>query len=230
MDKSAERQVITDDELLQRYAAGERDFARVKLWVPEGRTSDETAWRYDEGSVLNHANLSEINLRDADIRLAGEMNGTDFSNADLRGALLDGNVFRGANFSGADLRNTCFVRSKLDDANFSGADMRGARLSHAPLCGANFEGANLGKASFFECRLVGDMSGLNLRGTVLEGTDIMGMDFSGADLRGASLKRAYLNSVNFTGAKLTISALEKSRWIEQVTLPDGSIRNDGRLC
>jgi len=67
-----------------------------------------------------HANLSNADLRGADLRNANLRN-ADLSNANLRGADL-----RGADLSNADL---------------CGANLRNADLSNANLCGANLSGA-----------------------------------------------------------------------------------------
>ncbi|MCM2409202.1 pentapeptide repeat-containing protein, partial [Anabaena sp. PCC 7938] len=61
-----EKKVIEVEELLRRYAAGERDFAWVKLRVPD--RGQDYYWAMGAGSLLNGANLSGINLSNADLR------------------------------------------------------------------------------------------------------------------------------------------------------------------
>ncbi|MBN3898316.1 MAG: pentapeptide repeat-containing protein [Nostoc sp. NOS(2021)] len=68
-----ERKVIEVEELLRRYAAGERDFSWIELHV--SYVGQDPAWAMGAGSLLNGANLSGINLSNADLRYAGEMNG-----------------------------------------------------------------------------------------------------------------------------------------------------------
>ena len=93
---------------------------------------------------------------------------------DLRGAELEGAVFRRADFRFADLHNVVFWKS----------DLRGALLYGANLTDTVLEGA--------------DLSGANISGADLSGANLKGADLKGADLSGVrNLTQAQLDSANF---------------------------------
>ena len=73
---------MTEEELLERYAAGERDFSRARLIV---------ANLFD--AELSFADLSDADLSYADLRRA------DLIGANLRGADLSGAKVEGASMS-----------------------------------------------------------------------------------------------------------------------------------
>ncbi|OYD91940.1 hypothetical protein CDG76_25180 [Nostoc sp. 'Peltigera membranacea cyanobiont' 210A] len=100
-------------ELIQRYAAGERDFREVDL---SGAVWDK--WENPIGAP----DLSGINL----------------SRAKLRKSRLVGINFSDAKFIHADL-----IDAKLSCANLSRADLSSANLINADLIRANLSCANL---------------------------------------------------------------------------------------
>jgi uncharacterized protein YjbI with pentapeptide repeats len=129
---------ITGEELLKRYAAGERNFPLIRL--------------EDMECILEGADLRGINLMGSDLRsaawnnvnlsgacllaadLAGVwMDGTDLSNADLTGACL-----WGTNFTNANLSNCVLERANLRRAILWNANLRGAVLDGADFTGADF--------------------------------------------------------------------------------------------
>lgn len=126
------------EQLLRRYADGERDFTGVE--IVEFR--------------LRH--LTEINLSGADFRYANlqklvrytEGIKLDFSGANLRGLNLEYAHFEHANFQKADLSYTDMWCAALHAADLSDADLSGAKLHEAifykvNLSRANFSGAHL---------------------------------------------------------------------------------------
>jgi uncharacterized protein YjbI with pentapeptide repeats len=98
-------QKMTPDELLQRYAAGERNFRGVNLsdeiliWA-DLRGADLRGANL-RGANLNWANLSRVNLIGADLRGA-DLAWANLNNADLRWANLSEANFSAANLSGTD--------------------------------------------------------------------------------------------------------------------------------
>jgi uncharacterized protein YjbI with pentapeptide repeats len=56
---------MTAEELLQRYAAGERDFRNIKLSKTEIGRLDNRQRVFREGIGLQNINLSGADLRDA---------------------------------------------------------------------------------------------------------------------------------------------------------------------
>lgn len=94
------------DELLRRYAAGERDFTEADL-----------SWE-----DLSGANLSQIILWNANLNETN-LSKTNLSNANLMGADL-----RKANLKGADLSGALLSQANLEEANLRGANIIGADL------------------------------------------------------------------------------------------------------
>ncbi|WP_299488135.1 pentapeptide repeat-containing protein [Acaryochloris sp. IP29b_bin.137] len=149
---------MTAEELLERYAAGERDFRNIQ----------------DIGFGNSDSFLSQVNLSGID--LSGSvleerfMERTNFTKAILREtnffeSVLDGAIFREADLTNAslyfaDLDRADLTHAKLIEANLGGASMIGANLTGADLTGADLhgtylDGANLTDANLFEA-FIGD--------------------------------------------------------------------------
>lgn len=92
---------VTREELLDRYAAGERDFAGTQL----------------AGINLQNQDLRDIDLREANLR-GGNLRNAKFRDSDLR------NI----DFRDADLRVTSFRGSNLEGARFEGSIRRYATI------------------------------------------------------------------------------------------------------
>lgn len=110
---------IPPNELLKRYAQGERDFRGVNL-------SEQILSKVD----LCGADLSEAKL-DKTVLDGANLTRVNLSRADL---------------AGATLRRADLVWANLRKANLKGANLRGADLSGADLSGANLTGADFGGA------------------------------------------------------------------------------------
>jgi uncharacterized protein YjbI with pentapeptide repeats len=120
---------MTAEELLERYAAGERDFSGVDL-------SDED---------LSLAQLPEIILRDC-ILDQTVFDSCDLSYGNLSGSYLfqssfDGTKLRKANLIGANLAESSFRNAILDDANLSCTNLSGTILRNASTSKTSFDGA-----------------------------------------------------------------------------------------
>jgi uncharacterized protein YjbI with pentapeptide repeats len=143
-------------ELLSRYAAGDRSFRFAGL----------------HGEDLRKANLSKASLCEADF---GE---AELREADLHEANLNAASFFQADLTGADLRDAelcCvnFYDAYLTAANLAGADLEGADLSYASLEGASLAGAILSGANFTGANLKAvDFGGARLDRTVLSDVDL----------------------------------------------------------
>jgi hypothetical protein len=148
MDAGAGKQMYPD-ELLRRYAAGERDFQGVLL-------GDRTRFCYID---LSGANLAGVNLSQAD--LAGiKLGGTNLCGANLVKAKLDYTFLMTADLRRADLREADLTMADLQaadlrGANLSRANLRDAMFSLADLRQADLRGANLSGADFDESLLSG---------------------------------------------------------------------------
>ena len=159
-----------------------------------------------------------------------QLNGFDFSGADLRDVDFSGFDLNGVNFSGADLRGANFSGLNLRGANFSGADLRGVDLRGALLIGADLSNAITNGKTLVNNMLYGlgtifpkgdanDSSAQGWNGTPIElangidlstfsgldfsGFDLSGLDLSGVNFSGISLAGANLRGVDFSGANLS---------------------------
>jgi uncharacterized protein YjbI with pentapeptide repeats len=132
---------IRVEELLNRYGAGERNFAETVL----------------TGAEMTNVDLSGIDLSNSDL---GEiyMEDVNFTRANLRTSRIGQSaaircIFRDADLTEASmgfsyLAGADFTRAKLINAYLSGADMVGINLTHANLTGADLDGACIEKAIF----------------------------------------------------------------------------------
>ncbi|MEN9208429.1 MAG: pentapeptide repeat-containing protein [Gloeomargarita sp. GMQP_bins_120] len=178
-------------QLLERYAAGERDFSGMRL----------------VGCNLQGANLEGINLCRAELMLANlsgclltgakltgaNLMGAELVKTNLREANLSGANLIGANLSQANLSNAQLVNSNLSSANFSQSRLRGANLSEALAAGANFTGADLWQTNLYAT---------NLHGAVLHRANLERANLTGANLWQAQMEQTHLEGANLTGAVL----------------------------
>ncbi len=132
---------LTVDELLNRYAIGDRYFINANLRCTN----------------LSQLCLSEINLSSAKLNLAN-LCGTNLSKANLTAADI-----RGANLSGCKLNQAQLVKANLARTNLSRADLTGANLSRACLIDADLSDADLRGANLSQA----DLRGANLNGALV---------------------------------------------------------------
>jgi uncharacterized protein YjbI with pentapeptide repeats len=148
---------MTAEELLQRYAAGERDFSGIRVIVEE----------YDK--IFEGKDLSGINLCGS--TLSGNWSGVSLCKARLRGVTGDSWDLRQGNLSQANLSGTDFIQCDLTGCNFTEAILFGTAFRQVVVDEANFTRASLRGADLSEADLEGaDFSGANLKG--VEGVDI----------------------------------------------------------
>jgi uncharacterized protein YjbI with pentapeptide repeats len=101
---------IDAEELIERYAAGERDFADISL-------------KWED---LSGANLAGVNLTGAIfIRV-------NLSKANLSSANLTNTSLKSANLSGANLQGANVTNALIDFANLENANLKGAIGSFYP--------------------------------------------------------------------------------------------------
>jgi hypothetical protein len=102
---------LSAEEVLSRYAGGERNFS----------------WK----------DLSGLDLRDADLRdtnlFGSNLSNTNLTDANLEGANLEGANLGQANLRGALLRNAHLRRVFLAGADLTGADVTGAEMMEAQI-------------------------------------------------------------------------------------------------
>jgi hypothetical protein len=177
--------VVGADDLLRRYAEGDRNFAPPTL----DRPVDYSNLR---GADLSHADLSGVDLSEADLH------GANLAGANLAGANLSAVSLFAADLTGANLSGANLARAKIMSANLSGALLSGTMLRDVSLYGANLSGANLTGANLWEA----DLSRTTFTGANLSGATFRSAKFDQANLRGANLTRANLIEANMTGAVL----------------------------
>jgi uncharacterized protein YjbI with pentapeptide repeats len=141
--------ILKTEELLRRYAMGERNFinANLRCVVLVSVKLNEINLSYAKLSWadLTQANLSKADLTAADLSQAN-LNGSDLSQsclmrADLSGADLQQASLRGANLSRANFSEVNLTDADLTGANLALADLRGAKFHFCNLSGANLTGA-----------------------------------------------------------------------------------------
>ena len=113
------------EEILKRYADGEREFLYVDLSRADLSTVDfgERSLKgviYSKKIKFSHANLSNANLSSANLRNAF-MQFVNLTNANLNNANLERTLLEGANLKGANLCSTNLAGADLTNADLSGA-------------------------------------------------------------------------------------------------------------
>jgi uncharacterized protein YjbI with pentapeptide repeats len=127
----------------------------------------------------------------------------DFSNANLRGVVVNYSICCGVKFNGADLTGAEFNwQSLFEYADFTEAilvDAVGLIANYAILKGAIMTGSDL---SSWELRNV------NMQRADLRRVNLYGVKFGQSDLTGANLEGANLEEVRFGESNLTLANLE----------------------
>ena len=152
---------MTAEELLRRYAAGERDFTGTNL----------------QGVELKYAQLSGINLSRVvlyDARLFRiDLSGANLSEARLSDTTIEDVDLSNAIFSGADLGHSTIRRSSLEGASFENACLAETGMEDSWLNRANFQGAFFGETHFTRCAFSDAIIDINeLRGCYLTQTSL----------------------------------------------------------
>lgn len=196
----------------------------------------------------------------SDSNLEGRnLNGLDFSNAEMDGSNLKGANLSNSTLSHADLTRsqlalTDFVSANLSDAvldnasgkeaNFRNANMERSRLAQASFesgifVSANLAGAFLASTNFTDAKLeMVNLKGAQLSGAILTNADVHNGWFNGANLAYARVTNANLQSATFENIDLsrtiglTRDQLRLACILGQVTLPKDLILgpDDGKNC
>ncbi len=129
---AADKQTQMDvQELMTRYAAGERNFQGVDL---SGVDLYEAQL---EGIDLSQANLANANLSMANL------SGSNLSHTNLADTNLSGTILKGANLSQANLTRADLSWANLSQANLTAADLSAAVMKMAILIGTRFRGTTM---------------------------------------------------------------------------------------
>ncbi|WP_319419507.1 pentapeptide repeat-containing protein [Pleurocapsa sp. FMAR1] len=234
--------MITLEEILNRYLAGERNFSQIKIRLGE----------------LANQDLSNINLSDASLSQVSLV-GCNLSNANLSKANLPGSNLEGVNLSDADMSQTNFCVGESKDyaqimtsienswtgiwknlptetATQAKEQMYAQMSQQLPefLFPVSLKRANLERANLTQA----DLRRTYLNDANLQGTDLTNANLSEADLRNANLSNANLTGVKFgrvnlsqtnlTGAKIDRGSL-KNALLNWTIMPDGSLHGNPAL-
>lgn len=171
-----ERKNITFEELLQRYAAGERDFRKIHLVFDEYERDESGEARFDQSGrgvmrpgikegCLRGTNLSGVDFRGSNlgaIRMYSQ--GLVLCHANLSKLDLSVFLFRGSNLSGANLSGAMLFRAKFTDANLSGAKLDRVIATETLFIDANLTSTSFIKATLTDTYFVGaDLTTANFR-------------------------------------------------------------------
>jgi len=147
---------MTREELLSKYAEGERNFTGVNLENADLREVDFEGVNLQKANLKNAdlreadlegVNLQKVNLQRSDLRLTNlretnlwmadlhkaDLRGADLTNADLEGADLEGTDLRGADLRGADLRGTDLTNASLEGTGLTGTNLKNANVKNTKL-------------------------------------------------------------------------------------------------
>ncbi len=205
------------EELLERYSAGERNFARINLLRKElehilGPTADtdliKPAYKWlDKFNILwaDYRNPLPLGSRFEwdrygsfiPVELDDSLPERNLSNANLSGINLEGSYLYPVNFCNANLAHANLRNTILHDVNLQGADLSHTDLRRSVVRG-NLQGVNLSMARLEGC----DLSGCNLQGANLQRTKLQKANLAGADMRQANLSKAHFERTVLNEAKL----------------------------
>jgi uncharacterized protein YjbI with pentapeptide repeats len=122
-----EVEIMTAEELLERYAAGERDFSGIK---------------FERSIDLEDAQIPGINLSNSTM-VRANLTDTNLSGANLSGANLGSSCLENTKLKRANLSRTILSNSTLVGADLTGADLTGADLMACGLANINLTNAKV---------------------------------------------------------------------------------------
>jgi len=199
--------VITTEDFLKRYEAGERQFSGSNL-----AKIDLSGKTFVWNLILSEANLTKANLAGANLinvnLIGANLQGANLTKANLNCARLIEANLSGANLNGVNLKGINLVGANLNSANLSKQNLSGVSL-----CSVSLNSANLSEA---------DLTSTNLCGANLTYANLIGANLTSADLRGTNLTGANLQAANLKGANLTgVQSLQYAK-LTGAIMPDGT--------
>lgn len=163
-----ETEVMTAEELLERYATGERDFRGITLYKANLIKVNLS------GADFSNANLSDSYL------IAANLKNCVFQKTCLEGVDLTSAVLVRADLGNDNLTSSRLIGSNCREANFTNVALHNSFIDSACFHGANLTGAHLVSAS----RIGTDFTKANLTGSFLA-TDASSAIFDEASLLNA---------------------------------------------
>ena len=129
---------MTAEELLERYAAGERNFSGLSIDASDELCGANLSYTDFGGAYFDQLLLENTNLKRSNLR------GAVFSLVSLSLANLEGADLCGASIGLSDLGG-----ANLTDSNLSGAYLEGTSFGFANLTRANLSGAQVSDRTDF---------------------------------------------------------------------------------
>jgi uncharacterized protein YjbI with pentapeptide repeats len=127
------KQLISEEELLNLYKSGIRDFTayEINFVVPGAMNLSGVDFRgqYLAECDFSGSNFSGANLQGVDFAQS-DLSDVDLTGADLTGASLIETFFTGTNFTDANLSNTFFSPNQMQRCNFTRANFSGSEWGH----------------------------------------------------------------------------------------------------
>ena len=234
--------MITLNELLNRYLAGERDFSQIQIRL--GELVDQNLSEIE----LNGARLDRVSLVDCNLSRA------NLSNANVAGSNLEGTNLSDANFSHANFcigseQDYSQIREDImagwnrmldnlpPDAVAQAREQMSAQMSeqlHLFLFPVSFKRANLERANLSHADLRranlndANLQGANLTNSNLNEADLRGADLTNANLTGIKCDRTNLSQANLTRATIDRGSFKKAL-LNWTVMPDGSLHSNPAL-
>ncbi len=132
-----------------------------------------------------------------------DLSNANFTNCNLKGAILSLTNLSGANFTGANLSRAVLGQANLNRTIFHNTILNGALLNGVDLSGAIFKEVSLEGTFLNDANLTGvRLTGSSLKGAYLEEAKLTGADLSGVDLTDARCPGVDFNGANLSGATL----------------------------
>jgi serine/threonine protein kinase len=154
-------------------------------------------------AVRHHVTLKNADLAEQNFGLCN-LDGADFTNADLSNTIFNSASLSDASFHGANLRGSSFIQAKLTRADLSASVALNANFTQASATSANFMGADLTDADLS----IASFRDANFKNANLSGARIQDSDLAGADLSYADCSQTRINRLrsplyktNFNGTK-----------------------------
>lgn len=206
-------------ELLERYAAGERDFHGINLLRAEIEALADEIDFYDPPSPgIPFGYWKEtVSPLWVDRRTAWEPlfhwegNGFEPLLEATWEEKEDWPDIEETDLSGRDLSDINLQGAYLYRVNLTGATLRGAKFQAAVLIEVDLSAADLEKADFRESVAPGvKLNNANLKGARIERAMLRGADLSSACLTRARLRRANLSLTSWSGAILSATRFSRN--------------------
>ena len=216
-------------QMIPNFGEGELRMKFLGSWVLVAngkfsvRTKDDmftqASWKVRQTLGPSYA---KADLRLVDFRGPYMRGNTDFTEANLGKAQMEGAFLLGSKFNGADFNET-----KCAGAMFGNLDsvtsLKKAKFNKTDLGGTDFVRCDLSEAEFVESTFSATTSFrlAKLRGAKFVGASLAGADFLDADLTGADFTRANFGNANLSGAILTGAILDDAdlRTVQFTKLP-----------